>query len=145
MNTNTIRGRAIAAIDGIVQQEQTRLDSAAAAARADNLTQTRAALLGLVAETDPLYPVCELLAHTLSIGRDDGYPERRAGDGCNEIVGAALTALGAARRTHPLARLWRADRLSLEDLASKAAIADYAAWEAAREYRARTRDAAAKL
>lgn len=110
------------------------------------MARTRAAILALVPETDPLRPVADLLAHTLRIGREDGYPTRAVADECLAVVMSARAAMGASSAAHPLNVIWgSSDYLHLHDLAEDAHDADYAAWRAATEYRSDVKRSAARL
>lgn len=143
----SLYGNAVLAIVSERQQKQAALDAAAASARAANVAATRAALQNLVPETDPFRPVAELLAATLSIGREsDGFPERTVSQEATQAYCAAVRVLVGSylpkERTGGLLDVVSTHvgeygiGLDLDRVAVAARSADYAAWDAARNFRA---------
>jgi len=67
--------RAAVSIRQAARAKMAALQSAAAEARAANVAAYRALALEGVAQDDPAYPVCLLLARSITVGREsDGYP-----------------------------------------------------------------------
>jgi hypothetical protein len=133
---------AVGAIQRIVDEKLTSLQEAHEEARAQNLLATRAALRGLVSQENPLRPVAELLASSLTIGREDGYPYRQVSEEAKKVWTAAMYALngdGKVKEKKGIAHLQddscQLPALSLSSLATKEQEDDFKAWDALRSYK----------
>lgn len=136
----SLYAEACLAVNTIAEEKLQSLKSAADAARQANITATRDAVRNLVPVDDPFRPVCEYLANGLTIGRDDGYPSRNKTDEMVEVYLAAIVASGADvknRESHPLLKLMGNSGnlyLTFEHVSEETHAADYAAWNAHREF-----------
>lgn len=137
----TLYTNAVTTITEHAQQTQARLDAAATEARAKNLNNARKLALQGVDPGSPLFPVAALVANTLEIGREDGYPEWRLPKETLSVLKAALEAeilvvqnqrilVGALRFYHDLSGVvcWDGPIQETND-------ADYQAWKESRNYR----------
>ena len=127
----TLRGEAILAVLAVRTAKQTELDQAVATARAAHLTALRAALRDVVPADHPLRPVAELVAASVTVGREsDNFPARDLAPGVRAIVCAAYHADRSGKRMPSVIVI-----LSPDSTAHDAYQADYDAWAAARAYR----------
>jgi hypothetical protein len=92
MSTTATYATAVAAIRAHAEAEQARLDAVAVQARLDHTAALRAAATQGVDPDSPAYPVCALVAQTLTVGRADGYPAVALPDDTRRVVLAALAA-----------------------------------------------------
>lgn len=132
--------RAVAAIRSHAESTQARLDAAAAEARAAAVARWRAMATEGVEESSPSYPVCALVAQTIHVGRDDGYP-------AVEIPVEVRSVIVAARLAGVLPRepdrsivtgsiVWHSDGSGVYRTRGQSPHdADYAAYSAASDYR----------
>lgn len=113
--------------------------AAANAARLANVIATRAALRSLVAESDPLRPVAELLAASLTIGRDDGFQTRAVSDEATQIFDAAIQALpvGVDSGLRAVCGVYLTSYVNLNDVTRTEQSADVTAWMNLDGYRGR--------
>ena len=115
------------------ETHQAELDAAAAAARQAHIATARAAALAGVSPDSSAYPVCALVAQTLTIGRKgDEYPEMFWPDTTKAVVFAAVRAK----------ILIRVGEIKLYDgcgipCSNPGFDPDYLAWDAAKTYRDR--------
>lgn len=80
---------AVAAVRNVVDTQQQRRDAAAAERRAENIAAQRTAILGWEPEDSSYRAVVELLAHTMTIGREDGYPAVTIPEDTSAVLRAA--------------------------------------------------------
>lgn len=140
MSTTTYTN-AVAAVRAYSEAKQTELDLIATEARAACISAVRAACTAGVAEDSPAYPVCALLAQTISMGREcDGYPGVTIPLDTQRVLSAAAKAGILARVCNDGSVIAGSLRLyrSCEGVNTglpAAHHADYLAWDAARTYR----------
>ena len=133
MKTTTYQN-AVSAIRTYSESRQAELDALAATRRQEHIVAARAACMAGVEEGTPAAAVCALVAQTLTVGREDGYPEYRLPDEVWDAIQAAraaglLTATVGALKLYSDNTRGFAGTVSLHD-------ADYHAWLDAKEYRA---------
>jgi hypothetical protein len=134
--TETLYTRAIAAIRSESERKQADLDAAAASARAHCIATLRAMCLEGIEEGTPAHAVCSLVAHTLTVGRDDGYPVVSIPQETRAVVVAAIHAGILPSRPLMIGAVhWHSD---LSGLSSDPSCQrdDYLAWDAAQVFRA---------
>lgn len=128
---------AVEAIRTAAEQRQAELDSAAAAARQNTIAELRRLAVEGVPEDSTARAVCELVAHSVTVGREsDGYPEMRVPQEVAAVVWAAVDA--RIIKTHDNRAI--VGRLKIykcggiyEDMPEKQR--DFLAWNEAREFR----------
>lgn len=128
-----------AAVRGHAESEQARLDRAALDARAATVAAYRALAVEGVAPDSPAYPVCALVAQTITVGREDGYPAVSIPDTTRAVVLAAAAAAVLPRRGQYVLTgglEWHADISGLSRSPDPWQD-DYAAWDEARTYAAK--------
>lgn len=128
---------AVQSIRAHVDAEQARLDRAAQEARTATIAAYRLLAVKDVPADSPAYPVCSLVSATLSIGRDDGYPDVTIPAETIRVIIAATRAgvLSSVPNTVVTGRLvWHRDCSGLSSYPDPWQ-ADRDAWSAARDYR----------
>lgn len=137
MNATPTYQQAVQAIRTTAEATQTTLDAAAVSARAACVAGLRALALQDIAPDSPAYPVAALLAQTITVGRDDGYPEITIPETTRAVLRAAIAA-GIIAKDDGYVQL---GQLSLHrdcsGLYNKPACwdADFDAWDRASTYR----------
>jgi hypothetical protein len=131
--------KAVEAVRNTVEETQADLDAVAVKAREANIAALRSAIMGGVQEDSPTYSVCALLAHTVTIGREDGYPEVNMPEDTKSVLSAAKQA-GMFRRRYGHVCIgeteWYAD-LSGMAVNLPSHVIDCDAWDSAKKYRDR--------
>lgn len=128
---NNLYSMAVVMIVAFAEAEQARLDAVAAEARARHVDALRKALTG-EQDGSAAATVRALLAQTVTVGREDGYPAVSVPSSTDAVVVAALQAgIKIGGLVRPAGR----GAYSLADVGEK--CADYEAWIDAREYRAK--------
>ena len=137
-STSTLYSLAVAAVRTASETKQTELDAAAAVERQKNIDATREAATSGVPTDSPAYPVCALVAHTLTIGRSsDGFPDPRIPTETVSVVAAAIHAgviLETPGKIFYVGKLKVSSNGALESYGVNHG-ADYQAWDRAQEYR----------
>lgn len=91
----SLTAEAVTAIQALRAEMIARLTRAADEARAKNILATRTALTQLAASDTTFAPIADILAATLTIGRDsDDYPERNVSQEAKDLYAAAIRADG---------------------------------------------------
>lgn len=124
----------------VVDETQSKLDSAAASARAESIRSLRAAALSGVSPDSDMYPIASLVSQTLSVGREcDGYPNVSIPKATREIVEKAVRADILAPQPDGRIKIgetvWYSDLSGMPDTL----MDDYNAWNAAKTYRNRNK------
>jgi hypothetical protein len=136
-NLYIIAARAVQTHSAAVQVD---LDRRAADARAANIAGHRDAAISGVSTDSPVWPVACLVASTLSIGRDDGYPAVEIPDSTRAVLRAARDAGLLTRGARDLIYVGTLGFYSdFSGLSDKATTweADHTAWDQAKTYRAK--------
>ena len=135
-STNTLYSLAVAVVRSASETKQAELDAAAAVARQKNIDDTRAAAIEGVPPDSPAYPVCALVAQTLTIGPE--YPTLTVPPATMAVVFAAIQAdmLPSDREYHRIGSLavYKEGHLKSSGVNDNE---DYHAWNNAKEYRKR--------
>lgn len=131
----TLHGEATLALQLEVDRRQAKFDIAATETRAANLQATRLALANLVDDNHVLRSVAELLACSLTIGREgDGYPVRECSEEAKDYWRRAVRSCDSG--------LDQLGNRPVPDLTNRLTEdeqnADYKAWSAAADYRKST-------
>jgi hypothetical protein len=134
----SIYSDAVASIRAYSDARQAELDAVAAAERVKSIATLRNMAIDGVPSDHPARPVCELVAHTITVGRDDGYP---AIDLPRETLAAVVAAKNAGLLRvvpGPHSCAWVGKIEIYADgsgVSSQAPSADFQAWDTARKYR----------
>lgn len=136
----SLYSNAVAAIVSTREAKQAELDAAARHARVSHLQALRSDLRD-VSDT-PLAAIRNLLAESITIGREDGFPQYNVPEAVKQILVAAaqsgilVSEKGQGGNLHyPLGSI--AFHYDFSEFKTKHALfdADYLAWAAAKDYR----------
>ena len=81
--------KAVTSVLTVAQKTQAVLDQAAVTARNNNQAAIIAAATEGVDSESPLYPIATLVAQTITVGREDGYPSVSIPDEIFAVIKAA--------------------------------------------------------
>lgn len=143
----TMYSEAVKAVSRIVAQTESKLAAEFRVARHANISATKEAILDLLPADDPMYPVTELIAHTLTIGRaSDDFPHRSVPVDTQNVFAEAIRAEGHNHLPDPIDRVSgllkilgghanSVPSINLESLTRTEHNADYDAWDKLKKYR----------